>query len=142
MSEENITKATIYARLLIDMSFQGKHLYEETNRVDAVSLGEGPWNTFMQLVYDSDNMDPIQKLQEIIAVLESVQDEGWTTYLYLKNMYIPALKSITPEQLVEQSQSSAESLLIEPKRIFNQGDMSSTGDLGRKRSIVACHAIC
>ncbi len=120
MSEENITKASIFARLLIDMSFQDTYLYEEINQVDAVSLGEGPWNTFMQLVYDSDNMDPIQKLQEIIAVLESVQDEGWTTYLYLKNMYIPALKSITPEQLVEQSQSSAESLLIEPKEFLTR----------------------
>ncbi len=120
MSEESITKATIFAKLLIDMSLQDMQLYEETNRADAVSLGEGPWNTFMQLVYDSDNMDPNQKLQEIIAVLESVQDEGWTTYLFLKNMYIPALKSITPEQLVAQSQSSAESLLIEPKEFLTR----------------------
>jgi pimeloyl-ACP methyl ester carboxylesterase len=115
MSEENITKATIFAHLLIDMSLQEQKVYEQINRADATSLGEGPWNTFMQLVYNSENMDPNQKLQQIIAVLESVQDEGWTTYLYLKNMYIPALRSITPEQLVEQSQSSGESMLTEPK---------------------------
>lgn len=114
LSVEDISKATLLARLLIDWQLT-EPIYEVLNQESAQKLGDGPWADFFPIVYKRDSMKPEENLMEGIKILESVQDEPWTKALYLKTMYIPQLKLIQPDQLDAVRGAMAQSLLIDPK---------------------------
>lgn len=114
MSEEDITKAVLFGRLLIDWQLVNP-IYREANEAQAQALGEGPWNGFMALVYEPGESTPAEGLQIGIEILKSIQDEPWARFLYLKQLYIPQLESIPPEQLEALKAITGPNMLNDPK---------------------------
>jgi len=97
LSEQDIAKAILFGRLLIDWQVINP-MYREANEEAARDLGSGPWDSFAALVYEPGDMTAAENLQAGIAVLTSVQDEPWAEFLRLRELYIPALESIPPGQ--------------------------------------------
>jgi pimeloyl-ACP methyl ester carboxylesterase len=97
LSEQDIAKAVLFGRLLIDWQLVDP-LYRPANEDAARDLGSGPWDLFAPLVYEPGGLTAAENLQAGIAVLESIQDEPWAEFLRLRELYIPALQSIPPEQ--------------------------------------------
>jgi len=113
-SEESVAKAVLFSRLLIDWQLTNP-IYRRVNEAEAQRLGDGPWNGFLRLVYEPGALTPAEELQKGIAILEAIQDQPWARALYLKELYLPALKSITPEQLQAVNSATEQSLLTDPK---------------------------
>jgi len=97
LSEEDVAKAVLLGRLLIDWQLVDAR-YRQANEDALRDLGNGPWDDFAALVYDPGDLTPAANLQAGIAVLMTIRDEPWAEFLRLKEMYIPALQSIPPEQ--------------------------------------------
>ncbi len=114
VSEEDITKAVLFSRLLIDWQLSNP-IYREVNEADAQRLGDGPWNNFIQLVYEPGSITPTEGLQAGIKILESIQDEPWAKSLYLRTLVLPQLRSISPDQLQALKAAADQSLLVDPK---------------------------
>jgi len=114
LSESDVTKAGLFARLLIDWQLT-KPIYQAANQATAAQLGDGPWQDFMKLVYEPGGMTPTDSLQAVIKILETVQDEPWTKALYMKSVYLPQLRRITPEQLTDMEGKADASLLTDTK---------------------------
>jgi len=114
MSEQNIAKAVLFGRMLIDWQLVNP-IYREVNEAQAQALGDGPWNDFMALVYEPGEITPAEGLQIGIGILKSIQDEPWARFLYLKQVYIPQLESIPPEQLENLKAITGPSMLNDPK---------------------------
>ena len=113
-AEEDITKAVIFGRLLIDWQLVNP-IFKETNLLEVQSLGEGPWTSFMELVYEPGDITPAEGFQQGIEILQSVQDEKWAQFLYLKELYLPQMESIPPEQVEELMAIVGPTLLEDPK---------------------------
>jgi pimeloyl-ACP methyl ester carboxylesterase len=113
-SEERVAKAVLFSRLLIDWQLTNP-IYRGVNEAEAQRLGDGPWNDFLRLVYEPGSLTPAEGLQKGIAILESIQDQPWARALYLKELYLPVLKSITPDQLQAAKAATEQSLLTDPK---------------------------
>jgi pimeloyl-ACP methyl ester carboxylesterase len=114
LSESDVAKAVLFARLLIDWQLS-KPVYQQANETSAAKLGDGPWQDFMKLVYDPGKMTRYKSLQIVINILETIQDEPWTSALYLKTLYLPNLRSISPDQAAYLKESYGNSLLTDPK---------------------------
>ncbi len=114
LSETDVAKAVIFNRLLIDWQLSIP-IYQAANQATAAQLGDGPWQGFMKLVYEPGGMTPTESLQEVIRILEAVQDEPWTKALYLKSVYLPQLRRISPEQLASMKGNGDKVLLTDPK---------------------------
>jgi pimeloyl-ACP methyl ester carboxylesterase len=115
MSEEEIAKAVLFGRLLIDWQLVDP-LYRQANEAAALGLGDGPWNRFMALVYEPGEITQAEGLEQGIEVLQSVQDEPWAEFVYLKELYIPLLQSIPPEQVEAAKALAGQSLLEDPNQ--------------------------
>jgi pimeloyl-ACP methyl ester carboxylesterase len=114
MSEDDINKAILFGRLLIDWQLS-EPIYREVNEEEATFLKEGPWTSFMTLVYESGETNPAEGLQIGIDILKSIQDKPWAKFLYLKEVYIPQLESIPPDQVEAVKAIAGQTLLNDPK---------------------------
>lgn len=119
MSEEDITKAVLFGRLLVDWQLANP-IYRETNEAEAQALGDGPWTSFMALVYESGEITPAEGLQDGIEILKSIQDEPWARFLYLKQVYLPQLESIPPEQVDALKAMIGPSMLNDPQEYLTR----------------------
>jgi pimeloyl-ACP methyl ester carboxylesterase len=119
MSEEDINKAVLFGRMLIDWQLNSP-IYQDVNEVDEQVLGEGPWTDFKTLVYEPGEITPIEGLQSGIEILKSVQDEYWAKFLYLKELYIPQLESIPPEYIAALKEQVGQNLLNDPKEYLTR----------------------
>lgn len=113
-SEEDITKAVLIGRLLIDWQLENP-IFKESNITDAQILGNGPWTSFLELVYDPGDITPSEGFLQVIDILQSIRDESWTQFLYLNDLYLPSLLSIPPEEIETLRALSGPSLLVNPK---------------------------
>jgi pimeloyl-ACP methyl ester carboxylesterase len=109
----DIERATLFGRLLIDWQLTNP-LYRDANRQAAESLGDGPWQDFLALVYGPDMHSPADDLRRAIEILTSVQDEPWAEALHLKNVTIPALQRIPSDQIEAVKAAAEQSLLFDP----------------------------
>jgi hypothetical protein len=114
MPEEEITKAVLIGRLLIDWQLSDP-IYRDVNTAELQALGEGPWTRFAALVYQPGEITPATGLQEGIEILRSIQDEPWAEFLYIKELYVPQLESIPPEQVMAVRAMVEPSLLNDPE---------------------------
>jgi len=114
MSESDVSKAALFARLLIDWQLS-KPIYQAANQATAAQLGDGPWQDFMKLVYEPGGITPAESLQAGIEILEAVQDEPWTKALYLRAVWLPQLGRITPEPWTDWVSNSDNGLLTDPR---------------------------
>jgi pimeloyl-ACP methyl ester carboxylesterase len=119
MAEEEVAKAVLFGRLLIDWQLANP-VYREANEVAAQALGDGPWTRFMALIYEPGEISPAEGLEQGIEILKSIQDEPWAEFLYLKELYFPQLESIPPEQVAEVKAMAGQSLLNDPKEYLTQ----------------------
>jgi pimeloyl-ACP methyl ester carboxylesterase len=119
MSEEDIRKAVLFGRLLVDWQLENP-LYREINEAEAQALGDGPWTRFMALVYEPGEISPAEGLQRGIAILKEIQDEPWARFLYLRELYIPQLESIPPEQVAALKLMAGQSLLEDPREYLTK----------------------
>ena len=119
MSEEDLTKAVLSGRLLIDWQLANP-IYREANEADAQVLGGGPWISFMALVYEPGEITPAEGLQNGIDILKAIQDEPWAKFLYIKELYIPQLESIPAEQVAAVKAVAGQSLLNDPKEYLTR----------------------
>jgi pimeloyl-ACP methyl ester carboxylesterase len=115
LSEEEIAKAVLFGRALIDWQLVNP-VYRKANEAAAQGLGNGPWTRFMALVYEPGEITPAEGLEQGIEILQSIQDEPWAEFLYLKELYLPLLESIPPEQVVAVKALAGQSLLEDPKQ--------------------------
>jgi pimeloyl-ACP methyl ester carboxylesterase len=118
-SEEDIARAGLFGRLLVDWQLTNP-IYREVNEAAAQALGDGPWTRFMALVYDPGEITPAGAIQRGIEILKSIQDEPWARFLYLKELYIPQLESIPPEQIAALRMVLEPSLLEDPKAYWTR----------------------
>jgi formylglycine-generating enzyme required for sulfatase activity/dienelactone hydrolase len=114
MTEQDIARAILFGRLLVDWQLVDP-IYREVNEADARDLGDGPWSRFSALVYQPGEIGPAEGLQQGIEILRSVQDEPWARFLYLKELYLPQLESLPPEQVAALKVVAGQSLLNDPK---------------------------
>ena len=114
LSESDVSKAALFARLLIDWQLS-KPIYQVANQATAAQLGDGPWQDFMKLVYEPGGITPAESLQAGIKILEAVQDEPWTKALYPRAVWLPQLGRITPEPWTDRVSNSDNGLLNDPK---------------------------
>jgi hypothetical protein len=123
MTEDDVTKAVLFGRLLIDWQLT-EAIFQEANEADAQVLGDGPWTSFMALVYEPGDTDPVVGLGVGIEIMKSVQNEPWTEALYLKQLYIPRFESIpadiTPEQLAAVQATTDQNLTTDPKDFLTE----------------------
>jgi len=119
MSEEDITKAVLFGRLLVDWQLANP-VYRQVNEAEAQALGQGPWTSFMASVYEPGEITPAEGLQEGIEILKSIRDEPWAEFLYLKRVYIPLLESIPPEQAAAVKAMAGQTLLNDPKEYLTR----------------------
>ena len=121
LTENDVTKAVLFGRLLIDWQLI-EPIFQEANEADAQALGDGPWTSFMDLVYEPRDIDPVVGLGAGIEIMKSVQDEPWTEALYLKELYVPRFESIpadiTPEQLAAIQATTDQNLTTDPKEFL------------------------
>ena len=119
---DDITKAVVFGRALIDWQLIDP-IYREANEADALTLGDGPWTDFMDLVYEPGEIDPVQGLGFGVEILKSVQGEPWTEALYLE-LQIPVFESIpadiSVEQLAALAAISADNLMTDPKDFLTE----------------------
>ncbi|MGD2148234.1 MAG: alpha/beta fold hydrolase [Anaerolineae bacterium] len=114
LSPEDVAKAVLFGTLLIDWQL-GEPLYREVNEADAKALGRGPWSDFLALVYEPGAETPAEGLDDGIVILQSIQDEPWAEFLYLKELYLPQLESIAPDRVLAVKAMAGQSLLNDPK---------------------------
>jgi len=114
VSEEDVAKAVLFSRLLVDWQLS-KPMFREVNEANAGRLGNGLWSEFLRLVYEPGSLTPAEELAQGIAILESIQDEFWARALYLKDLYLPALKGLPADQLQTVNAATEQSLLTDPK---------------------------
>jgi pimeloyl-ACP methyl ester carboxylesterase len=114
MAEDDVSKAVLMGRLLIDWQLETP-IYQDANEADAQALGEGAWSKFMALVYEPADISPAEGLAQGIEVLESIQDEPWAEFIYLKELYLPGLRSIPPEQAEAVKAQVGPTLLEDPR---------------------------
>ena len=119
ISEEGITRAVLFGRMLVDWQLTDP-IYREVNEAQARALGDGPWTRFMALVYEPGEITPAEGLQKGIEVLKSIQDEPWASFLYLKQLYIPQLESIPPEQVAALKAITGPTMLNDPKEYLTR----------------------
>jgi hypothetical protein len=114
MSEEDVTKAVLFGRLLVDWQLSDP-IYRDVNETEAHALGDGPWTKYAALVYEPGEITPAEGLQEGIEILKSIQDEPWAEFLYVRELYVPQLESIPPEQVEAVKAMVGPTLLTDPK---------------------------
>jgi hypothetical protein len=125
MSEQEVVQATLFGRLLIDWQLATpvyRDENEETVRYlsEGFGEGEGPWTDFMALVYEPGEITPAEGLRAGIEILESIQDEPWARFLYLRELYLPQLKSIQPDQVLAVKAEAGLSLMEDPQAYLTQ----------------------
>jgi pimeloyl-ACP methyl ester carboxylesterase len=114
MSDEDVTKAVLVGRALIDWQLIDP-VHREVNESDSLALGDGPWTDFLALVYEPGEITAAEGLEQGIEILRSMQDEPWAEFLYLKDLYVPQLERIPPEQVEAVRAMAMQSLLNDPK---------------------------
>jgi len=114
MSEPDVARAILFGRLLIDWQLTDP-IYRQVNEADARALGNGPWTRFLTLVYEPGEITPAEGLEQGIEILKSVQGEPWAKFLYLRELYLPQLESIPPEQVAAVKAMAGQSLLEDPE---------------------------
>jgi pimeloyl-ACP methyl ester carboxylesterase len=119
MSEEDITKAVLFGRVLIDWQLTNP-IYQDVNEAEGQVLGDGPWTEFMALVYEPGEITPAEGLQRGIEILKSIQDKSWAKYLYLKELFIPQLESIPPEHIAALKEQVGQNLLNDPREYLTK----------------------
>ncbi len=116
LPEDAVAKAVLFGRLLIDWQLP-EPIYHEATIAEARALGDGPWVTFAEVVYEPD-ADPIERFRAGAETLRSIRDEPWAEALHL-DLYIARLESlpaaITPEEMAALQATVAASLLTDPK---------------------------
>ena len=119
MSDQDIAKATLFGRLLIDWQLT-EPVQRQANEAAVLALGDGAWADFARLVYEPGEISPAQGLQRGLDIFKSVQDEPWARFLYLKELYIPQLESVPPEQVAALRAMTGQSLLNDPQQYFTR----------------------
>ena len=119
MSEEEIAKAVLVGRLLVDWQLADP-VYRQVNEADARALGDGPWTSFLALVYEPGEITPAEGLQKGIEILKSIQDEPWARFLYLRQLYMPQLESTPPEQVAALRVVVGQTLLNDPEEYLTR----------------------
>jgi pimeloyl-ACP methyl ester carboxylesterase len=122
LPEDDITKAVLFGRLLIDWQLIDP-IFREANEAEAQELGYGPWTDFMELVYEPGDIGTVEGLGIGVEILKSVEGEAWAEALYLE-LQIPIFASIPAdipaEQLAALAAISADNLLTDPKDFLTE----------------------
>lgn len=85
-----LARAGVFARMLVDWQLT-RPFYRGESRALLRRLGPGPWRTFATLVYERGRITPAESLERGIAILRSIRDEPWASYLDLRTAVLPAL---------------------------------------------------
>ena len=113
LADSEVDRAVLIGRLLVDWQLD-EPVYEESNRELAGELGEGPWTDLLATVYDLD-VGPADGLSRSIEILSGIVAEPWAAALHLEEVYLPALRSIPPDQVEVTRVAAARSLLTDPR---------------------------
>jgi pimeloyl-ACP methyl ester carboxylesterase len=119
MSEQEVVQAALFGRLLIDWQL-ATPVYRDENEEAVQYLGEGPWTRFMALVYEPGDITPAEGLRAGIEILESIQDEPWARFLYLRELYLPQLESIPPDQVLAVKAEVGQTLMEDLQAYLTQ----------------------
>lgn len=114
LEADEVAKATLFGRLLIDRQLT-EPMFHDLNQQTMETLGDGPWQEFAALVYETDTTFSADDLGRMIEILTSIQDEPWAVALHLQNVVIPAMRSIPPDQIEAVQAATQQSLLLDPR---------------------------
>jgi pimeloyl-ACP methyl ester carboxylesterase len=113
LSDEDVARAGLFGRLLIDWQLIDP-VYQQANDEAARALGSGHWDDFATLVYRPGDLTPGENLQAGIAILSAIQDEPWAEFLRLRDLYIPLLTAIPPDQVAALRAVTGPDLVRDP----------------------------
>jgi hypothetical protein len=119
MSDEDITKAVLVGRGLIDWQLPDP-VYKEVNESGGRALRDGLWTRFIDLVYEPGQITPAEGLEQGIEILRSIQDEPWAEFLYLKELYVPLLEHIPLEEVETVRTMAMNNLLNDPEEYLTR----------------------
>ncbi|MFC2082523.1 alpha/beta fold hydrolase [Candidatus Bipolaricaulota bacterium] len=119
LPEEDVAKAVVVMQLLIDWQIS-KPIFTTAYEEAVQTLGSGPWEDLYAIVHTPGDLTAAKQLTAVIEVLELIQDEPWTQSLYLRDMYLPSLRSIPPEQAGVAGAAMEASLLASPRAYFTK----------------------
>ncbi len=112
-SEEEVEKAVLMRRLLVDV-FLTEPLYKTLNDEISHRLGKGHWQEMSELVYACNTTDLSVELNNLIKILNSIKDEGWTEFLYI-NEILKMAKSLSPAKWGEIKASYRGVMMQDPR---------------------------
>ena len=119
LSESDVAKAVVVMQLLIDWQITCP-MFQEASEQAIQTLGSGPWQDLQTIVYAPGSLSAAEELALVIDLLETIQDEIWAQSLYLREIYLPSLRSIPPEQAGSVGAASEASLLASPREYFTR----------------------
>ena len=118
LSQDDVAKAVAVMQLLIDWQIS-EPMFTAACGEAILALGSGPWDDLYAIVHaPPDSLSAAGQLAAVIEVLESIQDEPWARSLYLREIYLPSLRSIPPEQAAMAVAATEASLLANPREYF------------------------
>lgn len=116
---EDLVKAVLVSRLLIDWQVPSP-IFQSRNEADITRLGNGPWSDFAEIVYEVVSLPPEEELERVIGILRAIDAEPWSGSLYLGEIYIPNLRSVSPTEYAAILEGASGSLLADPREYFER----------------------
>lgn len=118
LSDADVAKAVLFGRLLVDWQLTTP-MFHDVNVTDADALGAGPWIDFLEIVYGSDDLDPVEGFAAGIEIMAAVQDEPWAQALHLRELYVrrfeAVLPDITADELAAMRAAIGDTLTLDPR---------------------------
>lgn len=109
LSEDEVRKAVLFGRLLVDWQLT-RPVFEEENRKEAARLGNGIWDRFAQVVYRGSGEE---RYTNALEILRQAKNEPWARYLYL-DLVVAQLERIPFDQVSLVQREAEKTLLADP----------------------------
>ena len=94
-AKDEVAKAVLLRQVMIDAVIN-QPMYQQSVLSEVRRLGDGPWNTLVELAYNPHQMDSAVEFEKIIGVFKSIKDERWAEFLYL-NQILETLNNLPPQ---------------------------------------------
>ncbi len=133
-SEEDIKKAVLVRLLLLD-EILSEPRYKGQNIAVAHELGDGPWNSLLELVYPESALNAGDELQALVKILQKVHALPWSTYIGTQQV-MPMLESLPAEAFPSVKAMMESTLFVDPANYLSKIHVPVLAIFGEKDASV------